>query len=231
MKKILLASILLTGCFSSAFAGENGIKNTIKVTSASIQDGQPIPEKFAYCMLDGKNKTKKGGNIRPQLTWSGAPQETKSFAVVVVDPDVPAKFDDANKEDKTIAEDFPRQNFYHFVLVNIPVNINSLAENPKKDAVHSYTPAYIGIPLINDFAGGKDSQEFEGYDGPCPPWNDARLHHYHFVVYALGDSLDFTKVGGKKSPLSYLGRNVIEDIEKHAIAKGELVGTYSNFVK
>jgi len=27
--------------------------------------------------------------------------------------------------------------------------------------------------------------QYFGYDGPCPPWNDERLHHYHFTVYAL----------------------------------------------
>jgi phosphatidylethanolamine-binding protein (PEBP) family uncharacterized protein len=56
------------------------------------------------------------------------------------------------------------------------------------------------------------------------PENDERLHHYHFTVYALNvEKLDIAK--------DTIGKNAIEDIEKHALAKGELVGTYSNFVK
>lgn len=224
MKKTLLASLLLTSCFSSAFAEETKkLENTITVTSTSIKNGESISEKFAFCMLDGKGKTKDGGNISPQLSWSGAPKETKSFAVVAVDPDVPAKFDDANKDGKIIAEDFPRQNFYHWILADVPTNITEIPEGKGKNFDS-------GVAMINDFASfikDKPAQTFIGYDGPCPPWNDARLHHYHFTVYALDEVMAF-KAGAKRSNVS---SDIVKDIEKHAIAKGELVGTYSNFVK
>lgn len=171
-------------------------------------------------MPDGSGKTTNSDNISPEISWSGAPAGTKSYAIVVVDPDVPAKFDDANKPGKTIDANFPRQNFYHWVLLNIPANINKIEEGKGKDAK-------LGNTLVNDFASfikDKPAQTFLGYDGPCPPFNDARLHHYHFIVYALDvDSIaaaEFTT-----------GREAISDIEKHALAKGELVGTYSNFIK
>lgn len=193
---------------------------SLTVTSTSIENNKPIAEKFAFCAPDGKGKTKNADNISPQLTWKGAPKETKSFALVAVDPDVPAKFDDANKDGKIIAEDFPRQNFYHWVLVNIPANVTEIAEGKGKDL-------NIATPLINDFASfmkDKPAQTFLGYDGSCPPWNDARLHHYHFTIYALDTAnIDVAKNSN--------GKDAVKEIEKHTIAKGEIVGTYSNFVK
>lgn len=219
MKRFLTATIVATSCltvFSSAWAETGGLA----ITSTSIENNKPIAEKFSFCAPDGKGKTKNAGNISPQLSWSGAPKETKSFAIVAVDPDVPTKFDDANKEGKIIAEDFPRQNFYHWVLVDIPTNITEIPEGKGK----GFTS---GIATINDFASfmkDKPAQTFLGYDGPCPPFNDARLHHYHFTIYAL----DVATLGLKENTN---GKDVIKDIEKHTIAKGELVGTYSNFAK
>jgi phosphatidylethanolamine-binding protein (PEBP) family uncharacterized protein len=137
---VTLASGLIAGNVAIAAAP------SIHVSSNSIKDGQAISEKFAYCAPDGKGKTKNVANISPQLSWSGVPKETKSFAVVVVDPDVPAKFDDANKEGKIIASDFPRQNFYHWVLINIPASVTEIAEGKGKDLS-------LGTALVNDFAG------------------------------------------------------------------------------
>lgn len=216
MKKNITTTLILTSCLTIGFNAMANSSN-LTVTSTSIENGKAIAEKFAYCAPDGKGKTNNAGNISPQLTWKNAPKETKSLAIVAVDPDVPAKFDDANKDGKIIAEDFPRQNFYHWVLLNIPAKITDIHEGRGKD------PSFA-TPLINDYAGGKNTLQFAGYDGPCPPWNDARLHHYHFTVYAL----DVEKLAPAKDSI---GKDAIAEIEKHAIAKGELVGTYSNFVK
>lgn len=216
MKRSVITAVALFSCLTVGGVAMAAVPS-INVTSASLKGGGAIDEKFAYCAPDGKGKTKKAANISPQLSWSGAPKETKSFAVVVVDPDVPAKFDDANKDGKIIAKDFPRQNFYHWVLVNIPANVTEIAEGKGKDFS-------LGAALVNDYAGGKNLPEFAGYDGSCPPWNDERLHHYHFTVYAL----DVEKIDAAKFAS---GKDSIATIEKHSIAKGELVGTYSNFVK
>lgn len=212
MRHFLLTIILVTSCFSSVYA----LENTIKVTSKSIENGKPISEKYAFCKADGKGKTTNAGNLSPELSWSGFPTETKSFAIVVVDPDVPAKFDDANQDGKIIAEDFPRQNFYHFVRIDIP-SLRTFIDDANTDKI-------IGKTLINDFPSfvkDKPPESFAKYDGPCPPWNDKRLHHYHFTVYALNVTTLETKVKNAKDAIS--------EIEKHAIAKGELVGTYSNY--
>lgn len=62
--------------------------------------------------------------------------------------------------------------------------------------------------------------DYFGYDGPCPPWNDERIHHYLFTLYALdvpaleiSDTLD--------------GRAVRKALEGHVLATATLTGTYS----
>jgi len=67
----------------------------------------------------------------------------------------------------------------------------------------------------------KPVDSFSGFDGSCPPWNDAKLHNYHFTVYALGGMIG--KTGSDNAALERF-------IQERAIAKGEIVGTYSNFV-
>ncbi len=219
MKRFLTAALVATSCLATSFSALADAAS-LSVTSSSIENNKTIAAKYAFCEPDGKGKTKDAGNVSPQIAWSGAPKETKSFAIIAVDPDVPAKFDDANKEGKTIAEDFPRQNFYHWVLLDIPSDISEIPEGKGKDFGK-------GTSMVNDFASflkDKPANTFKGYDGPCPPFNDARLHHYHFIVYAL----DVPKI---EAPENGKAADVQKDIEKHSIAKGELVGTYSNFVK
>jgi len=219
MKRFFARAFLITSCLVMSYNAQATDSN-MAVTSPDISNNMPIAKKYAFCMPDGAGKTTGSENLSPQISWSGAPAGTKSYALVVVDPDVPAKFDDANKAGKTIDANFPRQNFYHWVLLNIPANISQIDAGKGKDAK-------FANPLVNDFASfmkDKPAQTFVGYDGPCPPFNDARLHHYHFIVYALGvDSIPAAEFA--------TGREAISDIEKHALAKGELVGTYSNFIK
>jgi Raf kinase inhibitor-like YbhB/YbcL family protein len=178
------------------------------VKLGGIEEGKPINEKFAYCVADGKGATKDGGNISPAINWSGAPDGTKSYAVIVVDRDVPANFDSANKEGKVIQADAPRRDFYHWVQVNIPAAVTSLAENTNT----------VGMGGNNDFGAGSKGKS--GYDGPCPPWNDERLHHYHFIVYALD-----TPTLGLNMPFS--GKQAEDAMNGHILAKGEVVGTYT----
>ncbi|MBV8652039.1 MAG: phospholipid-binding protein, partial [Alphaproteobacteria bacterium] len=86
-------------------------------------------------------------------------------------------------------------------------------------------PTANGIRGINDYTAAftgdaKMAGKYGGYDGPCPPWNDKRVHHYHFKVYALDvPSLTLTGNFGSKEALAA--------IAKHTLAMGEAVGTYT----
>ena len=71
------------------------------------------------------------------------------------------------------------------------------------------------------FAGDPDMRgDYYGYDGPCPPWNDQRVHRYVFTVYALDvDSLD---VQGK-----FTGAEALSAIKNHVLGQASLTGTYT----
>lgn len=219
MKKT--ASLLIALLFSSAALAEKA-EFTLKIKG--IENNAPIDAKFAFCQPDGTGKTMDGGNINPEIVWENAPAGTKSFALIVVDPDVPASFTDANLDGKTIAANFPRQDFYHWVLVDIPASITAIGEGKDSAAVNKdgkplgKTP--YGINGQNDYAKFMQGT-FGGYDGPCPPWNDERTHRYRFTIYAL-DTQSLGLSG------NFGGKDAMSMIRKHSLAKSELVGTYSN---
>jgi len=64
------------------------------------------------------------------------------------------------------------------------------------------------------------SGDYFGYDGPCPPWNDALLHHYVFTLYAL--SLDRVPVEGR-----FNAADVRKAIAGHVLAEAAITGTYT----
>ena len=194
----------------------------LKITG--ISENQPIPEQFAYCKPDGKGQTMDSDNISPAIHWLNAPEAAKSFVLIVVDRDVPADFTDANKPGKEIPAAAPRQDFYHWVLTDIPPALLALYEGAdSKGVVAGGKPvgrkAY-GTNGKNDYAKMSPGPH-GGYDGPCPPWNDLRLHHYHFMFYAL----DIASLG---LPNPITGPQAKAAMEGHILAKGEVTGTYSN---
>lgn len=71
-----------------------------KLVSAGIKEGKPVPDKY----------TCDGENVSPALTWSGVPAKTKSFAIIMDDPDA------------------PMGTFVHWVLYNVPGTMTSLEE-------------------------------------------------------------------------------------------------------
>jgi Raf kinase inhibitor-like YbhB/YbcL family protein len=96
-----------------------------------------------------------GGNVSPELSWTGAPAATKSFALTVYDPDAPTG-----------------SGWWHWVVVNIPASTTQLpsgASGAKMPEGAVETRTDFGKP---------------GYGGPCPPAGDPP-HHYVFTVYAL----------------------------------------------
>lgn len=201
---------------------------TLSVTIEDWTDGKPIPVPNAFCAPDPNHAT-MGGNRSPAISWSAGPEGTESYAIICHDPDVPSVGDNVNQEDKTVSADLPRVDFYHWVLVDIPATVTSLAGGADSDGITpkgkepGVTPN--GVRGINDytawFEGDPDmGGKYGGYDGPCPPWNDELLHRYIFTVYALDiPSLGMRNVFG--------GKEALEAMKGHILAKGEYAGTYT----
>ncbi len=98
----------------------------------------------------------EGKNVSPHLSWSGAPAETKSYAITVYDPDAPTG-----------------SGWWHWNLVNIPATTSSVAR-----AVKSGERSLDGsTSLKNDYGS-------IGFGGACPP--PGEVHRYQFTVHALG---------------------------------------------
>ena len=201
----------------------------MKLTSDSFPNGGTIPPRFALGVPDPDTHVRFGENRNPHLSWSDPPEGTRSFALICHDPDVPSVGDDVNQEGKTVPVDLPRTNFFHWVLVDIPAHLREIPEGAASDGVTPHGkavgPGHFGRAGRNDytgwFSGNPDMEgEFGGYDGPGPPWNDERLHHYHFTLYALDtDRLDL--------PDSFGGADALRAMEGHIVAQSEWIGSYA----
>jgi Raf kinase inhibitor-like YbhB/YbcL family protein len=225
-------ALVLVGIAGAALAASASVDAAVRKLTVhvdSVRNGGPIPQDYAFCVPSAQGHSTNGPNKNPEIRWSRGPRGTQSYAIVVVDVDVPSVFDDANKEGKTIPAKMKRINFYHRLLVDIPATRTSLAEGADSSGITPKGKAAgataNGIRGVNDYTAAftGDAQMagiYGGYDGPCPPWNDKRLHHYHFRVYALDvPSLALTENFGPKEAEAA--------IRMHMLARGELVGTFT----
>ncbi|HEX7647359.1 MAG TPA: YbhB/YbcL family Raf kinase inhibitor-like protein, partial [Noviherbaspirillum sp.] len=148
----------------------------MKLWSDSFKDGEAIPGEFAFCVMDPASHVAMSSNRNPHLAWSDVPAGTKSLALICHDYDVPSRGDDVNQEGRTVPADLPRVDFFHWVLVDLPANMTSIAVGQYSDGI---TPRGKSGPQIdggrpgrhgiNDytgwFAGDKDmSGDYFGYD-------------------------------------------------------------------
>jgi Raf kinase inhibitor-like YbhB/YbcL family protein len=99
-----------------------------------------------------------GKNISPALKWSGAPKDTKSFAVTVYDPDAPTG-----------------SGWWHWVTYNIPASVTELPQGAGEAG---------GAQLPKGAMQGKTDFGSAAFGGACPPPGD-KPHHYIFTVFAL----------------------------------------------
>lgn len=189
-----------------------------------IEEGQPVPERFAFCAGDGM-----GDNISPALTWSGAPEGTASFVVTCVDPDAPTDATDVNVDGRTVPASLPRAEFAHWLLVDLPADRTGIAEAEAGSGIVAkgkpVGPSCDGIAGRNDYTAwfGGDADmggTYGGYDGPCPPSNDEIIHHYVFTVHAV----DVATLGLSGS----FGLDELKvAIDGHVLASASVTGTYS----
>lgn len=201
----------------------------MKLSVDGVENGAPISPKFAFGNIPAEGHFELSDNINPRLAWSDAPAGTKSYAIIVHDPDVPSSGEDVNQEEKTVPSDLPRVDFYHWVLINVPTSVSEIAEGADSNAVTptgkeagQQSHGRTGINSYTDwFAGDADmGGNYGGYDGPCPPWNDSIMHHYHFTIYALDvESLDLDG--------AFTGMQALAAMDDHILDQASQLGTYS----
>ena len=107
---------------------------SFEVTSSDLTDGGEMPP----AQRSGKFGVEGGGDISPQLSWSGFPAETRGFVVTCYDPDAPTG-----------------SGFWHWVLVNLPVSVTELvriADDERADLVVVGASARAGHRLVGSIA-------------------------------------------------------------------------------
>ncbi len=124
----------------------------MQLTSKTFTDGGTIPSSAVFNGMgfSGENKS-------PQLSWSDVPDGTKSFALVVHDPDAPTS-----------------GGFYHWVMFNIPGDVRELEEGAGTKKIEAFMHGEVF---------GHTDFGLAQYGGPAPPPGPA--HHYNFTLYAL----------------------------------------------
>ncbi|MFI8774294.1 YbhB/YbcL family Raf kinase inhibitor-like protein [Gordonia sp. NPDC062954] len=123
------------------------------LTSQSFTDGQPLPNKQLSGLMGAG-----GEDLSPQLSWSGFPSGTKSFAVTVYDPDAPTA-----------------SGFWHWAVADIPVSVTSLDEGAGDEDASGLPQG--AVTLANDAA-------MKRFVGAAPPPGHGP-HRYYVVVHAV----------------------------------------------
>jgi Raf kinase inhibitor-like YbhB/YbcL family protein len=202
----------------------------MRLMTTAFADGQRIPAEFAFCAVDPQTHVRLSDNANPDFAWSELPPETKSLALICSDPDVPSRGDDVNKEGRTVPATLPRVDFYHWVLIDLPPDTLPIGRGEFSRGVTARGKPGPAAPRgarqgLNDytgwFAGDRDmAGNYFGYDGPCPPWNDALRHRYVFTLYALDEPR--LAVHG-----TFSGGDVVAALKGHVLALDAVTGVYT----
>jgi len=161
----------------------------VKLWTDAFSDNAFMPKRHEFDVADfGAH----GENVSPALQWSDLPADTKSLALTVYDPDAPTG-----------------SGFWHWVVVNIPVGTQGLAEDAGR-ADGSGLPAGA-LQLINDYGT-------RGFGGAAPPKGD-KPHRYIWNLFALD--------GRSKLPAGASPAKVVSALNGRIIARGTLTGTFS----
>lgn len=120
-----------------------GADSNFRLTSPAFSPGAPIPAEFSCT----------GGDHSPALAWTGAPAGTKSFALIVEDPDA------------------PMGTFVHWLFFNLPAGATGMAADAPT------------TPQLSDAARqGSNGMGAVGYKGPCPPPGKIHHYHFELFA-------------------------------------------------
>lgn len=147
MKKLATVMAAMILPLSAQAAGFN-------LASPDINERREIGDKYVF---NGFGCT--GQNVSPALVWMSPPKGTKSFAVMVHDPDAPTG----------------GSGWWHWVVINIPKDTIGLQQGAGDPAIKKLPEG--AVQIRTDFGA-------PGWGGPCPPVGD-KPHRYVFTVYAL----------------------------------------------
>lgn len=119
---------------------------SLKISSSAFSNGQPIPSDFS---CDGRD-------VSPALSWTEPPAGTKSFALIMDDPDA------------------PMGTWVHWIIFNIPASTRNLKEGVATDQ-----------QLSDGSLQGKTSAGSSGYHGPCPPSGTHRYYFKLYALDSM----------------------------------------------
>jgi len=200
-------------------------------------DGGSIHPAQAFAALGEGAQPALSSNRNPHLAWSEVPAGTESLVLLCIDGDAPTDGRDVNQPGRTLPFTLPRGDFFHWSLIDIPLSLKEIAEGALSSAVTPHGKPGPEVSLsangetfqlrqgVNDYTGWFANDpamagDYYGYDGPCPPWNDLRLHHYIFRLYAL--DLPRLPLQGRFSCA-----DVIAAIHGHIIDEAQMIGSYT----
>jgi Raf kinase inhibitor-like YbhB/YbcL family protein len=147
---VLLAGLWLSSCSNKAEPDTSNAA-TMQLTSPAFTNGQPIPDKY----------TGQADDISPRLEWTGAPLNTKSFAIICEDPDA------------------PMGTFTHWLIYNVPGTATVLSQNIAKTGT-----------LPDGSKQGKNSFGNTGYNGPMPPPGSTHRYFFRLYALDIVLKLD-----------------------------------------
>ncbi|QEC50394.1 YbhB/YbcL family Raf kinase inhibitor-like protein [Baekduia soli] len=124
------------------------------LTSTDVTDGEPLPG----VTMSGLFGVPGGEDRSPQLSWSGAPEGTKGYAVTMYDPDAPTQ-----------------SGFWHWAVYDLPASVTELAAGAGDEGGPGLPDG--AVQLKNDAGGAR-------FLGAAPPAGHGS-HRYVFAVHAL----------------------------------------------
>ena len=175
MSKILAIAIILGIAVTVHAAEKEATVAQFTLSSPNFRNNQPMPAKHSC----------EGDDASPSLKWEGAPAGTKSFALIVDDPDAPGG------------------SWVHWVIYGIAASTTELPENVAKTDT---------VAALGGVKQGRTDFDRAGYGGPCPPRGHG-VHHYHFRLYALDTDLNLAPRVTRKQLESAMKGHILAQAE------------------